>query len=408
MMTNLRRKTRVALVSPFLDKRHGTERIVIEWFSHLPDGFEIHVYSHRVEDWDPKTFVFHHIPKMPGPHLFGYLWWLVANRVRRFWDRRYRGLKYDLIFSPGINCLDADVISVHIVFAEFLRQARAELDLARNPMRFWPRLLHRRIYYRLITTLERYIYPDREMMLVLYAKKTAQDLARFYGRRDPMPVLYLGLDHASYNQDCRAALRADARMRLGLSNERFTLLLVGNDLHKKGISALLDALALLPELPITLLVAGNEASAPFESLARDKGVADRVLFLPLRKDVEFYYAAADVYTGPSLEDTFALPPQEAMACGVPTIVSSTNGTCEIVTDGVDGFVLADPADSTGLASMIRRLYDDPDLRRRMGIAAATTALQFTWDRNASDLADVFEQVLRRKAARSARPPAQES
>ena len=407
-MTHPRRKTRVALISPFLDKRHGTERIVIEWFSHLPDGFEIHVYSHRVEDWDPTTFVFHRIPKMPGPHLFGFLWWLVANRVRRFWDRRCRGLNYDLVFSPGINCLDADVISVHIVFAEFLRQARAELDLSRNPIWFWPRLLHRRIYYRLITTLERHIYPNREMMLVLYAKKTAEDLARFYGRRDPMPVLYLGLDHGAYNQTRRTALRSNARAHLGLSSERFTLLLVGNDLHKKGISALLDAVAILSELPITLLVAGSEAPAAFESLARDKKVADRVLFLPLRRDVEFYYAAADVYTGPSLEDTFALPPQEAMACGLPTIVSSTNGTCEIVTDGVDGFILADPTDASSLASIIRRLYNEPDLRRRMGIAAATTALQFTWDRNARDLADVFEQVLRRKAARSANPPPQES
>ena len=396
-MTDPGRKTRVALVSPFLDKRHGTERIVIEWFTHLPERFEIHIYSHRVEDWDPTRFTFHHIPQIPGPHLFSFLWWMMANRIRRFWDNRYHGLEYDLVFSPGINCLDADIVSVHIVFAEFLRQTRAELYLARNPMRFWPRLAHRRIYYRLITALEQHIYSNQDLMLVLYAKKTAADLARFYGRRDPMPVLYLGLDHSSYNPASRAALRAGARAALGLSNDRFTLLLVGNDLHKKGISALLDAVALLSELPITLLVAGSESSVPFESLAREKRVADRVLFLPVRKDVEFYYAAADVYTGPSLEDTFALPPQEAMACGLPTIVSSTNGTSEIVTDGVDGFVLDDPTDTIGLASMIRQLYEDPDLRHRLGIAAAATALQFTWARNARDLADVFERVLRQKS-----------
>ena len=202
-MTTPGRKPRMAIVSPFLDKRHGTERIVIEWFAHLPDVFELHVYSHRVEDWDPSTFVFHRVPEIPGPHLFGYLWWFAANHLWRFWDRRFRGLNYDLVYSPGINCLDADIISVHIVFAEFLRKARAELDLARNPVRFWPRLLHRRIYYQLITALEARIYPNRDIMLVLYAKKTAEDLERFYGRRDLLPVLYLGLDHGFYNESCR-------------------------------------------------------------------------------------------------------------------------------------------------------------------------------------------------------------
>jgi len=45
----------------------------------------------------------------------------------------------------------------------------------------------------------------------------------------------------------------------------------------------------------------------------------RVLFLPQRPDVEWYYAAADAYIGPSLEDSFALPPLEAMACGLSVI-----------------------------------------------------------------------------------------
>ena len=51
----------------------------------------------------------------------------------------------------------------------------------------------------------------------------------------------------------------------------------------------------------------------------------RVLFPPPRHDVEFYYAAADAYVGPSLHDSFALPPIEAMACGLPAIVSDQVG-----------------------------------------------------------------------------------
>ncbi|MGH9700791.1 MAG: hypothetical protein ACRD52_15225, partial [Candidatus Acidiferrales bacterium] len=181
----MNRKKRLVVVTPFLDKSYGTERTVIEWLSNLPDTFEIHVYSQRVLDLPPSKFVLHRIPTLPGPHIFNFLWWVGANHAARFWDRIARGSKHDLIYSPGINCFDADVISVHIVFAEYLRQAGPELRFSRNSVRSWPRLLHRNIYYRLIIALEKWIYSDAHTLLVLYAKKTAKDLERFYGRRDP-------------------------------------------------------------------------------------------------------------------------------------------------------------------------------------------------------------------------------
>jgi len=387
---------RVAVVSPFLDKSYGTERTVIEWLSHLPDCFEIHIYSQRVEDLPTDRFVFHRILSIPGPGLIRFLWWFAANHISRAWDSRVRRLQYDLVYSPGINCFDADVISVHIIFAEYLRQARAELAIRRHPIRSWARLLHQRIYYRLIIALEQYVYPNLDTALVLYAKKTAKDLKRFYGRLDRLPVLYLGLDHQTFNPARRRILRDTARQQLGLASDRFALLLVGNDLRKKGISALLDAVAELRDLPIDLLVVGREDPAPFRVMAADRELQNRVYFLPARKDVEFYYAATDVYTGPSLEDTFALPPAEAMACGLPVIVSAENGTCEIITHESDGMVLRDATDSSTLAAMIRKLFMDSDFRTRLGEKASETARQYTWERNAQDLASIFEEALQRK------------
>jgi hypothetical protein len=55
-MGPIKPKPRLAVVSPFLDKRHGSERITVEWLSHLPDEFDIHVYSQRVEDFDESKF----------------------------------------------------------------------------------------------------------------------------------------------------------------------------------------------------------------------------------------------------------------------------------------------------------------------------------------------------------------
>ena len=230
-----KQKHRLAVVSPFLGKSFGTERTVIEWLTHLPDTFEIHVYSQHLEDLDGAHFIWHRIPKMPGPHLFNFLWWFAANHIWRAVDR-LRGLEPDLVYSPGINCLDADVISVHIVFAEYLRQLQSQRDLAQKQMHSRPRIFHRKLYYRLIVALERHIYANPQVPLVLYAKKTAKDLERFYDRHDRFPVLYLGLDHDAFNPVRRAELRNMARGQLGITNDRFILLLVGNDRGKRGSS----------------------------------------------------------------------------------------------------------------------------------------------------------------------------
>jgi glycosyltransferase involved in cell wall biosynthesis len=389
-------KPRLIIVSPFLDKRHGTERRVVEWISQLAGAFEIHVYSQRVEELDLSKISWHRVPKLRGPHLINFIWWLAANRMWRGWDRRVRGIRPDLVFSPGPNCPDADAISVHIVFAQYVRQIQSELSLARHPVWTWPRILHRRLYYALAISLEGRAYTRPDVTLILIARRTAQALARFYGRSERLPVIWVGLDHNLFNQSRRASLREGARQALEIPAGRFALLLIGNDWRNKGLPVLLQALAELRELPIDLLAVGREDPESYRALIREHALEGRVHFLPPRADVQFYYSAADAYVGASLEDTFAQPPAEAMACGLPVIVSQTNGAAEIITDGVDGLILKDPTDSSALAAMIRLLYENKEFRFRLGENAAETARQYTWERNGRELTAIFEEILRRK------------
>lgn len=204
-------KPRLSVVSPFVDKRHGTERRVAEWISRLADDFDIHVYSQRVDDIDRSTITWHRIPKLPGPHLLNYIWWFAANHAWRAWNRRFRGIRADLLFSPGINCLDADVLSVHVVFAEYLRRFADELKLSRHSIGLWPQLVHRKLYYRVIALLEGRVYRNQDTVLFLIAQKTGSELERHFGRLKPCPVIYLGLDHEIFNPQRRTFLRGKAR-----------------------------------------------------------------------------------------------------------------------------------------------------------------------------------------------------
>src|SRR5262249_38252629 len=98
---------RLAVVSPFVDKQHGTERVLAELLERLASKHraEIHLYSQRVADLPSiqaeevssgsdqgRKIAWHSVSSILGPHLFQFIWWYCANRFVRWWDGKFRGL----------------------------------------------------------------------------------------------------------------------------------------------------------------------------------------------------------------------------------------------------------------------------------------------------------------------------
>jgi glycosyltransferase involved in cell wall biosynthesis len=388
-------RPRIAVVSPFIDKRYGTERRVAEMVSRLAGEFEFHIYSTRVEDVDLEKVVWHRVPTIRAPHLVAYVWWFFANHIMRWRDGR-RGIVADIVYSPGINCLDADVVSVHIVFGEFRK--RASLPLKTNPFIAWPRIIHRRLYYGLIAALEPRVYGRSAISLAAVSQKIAVDLKRSCCLSTDIEIIYNGLDLECFSPHNRLRLRTDSRRALSLRDDEFVLLLIGNDFRTKGLECLAEAMANVADSRLRAIIVGRDDARPFLPLIARLGLQQRIQFCAPRRDVQAYYAAADAYVGPSLDDAFAQPPAEAMACGLPVITSRTNGGSEIITHGCNGLVLENPGDSQGLAAMIGALINDASLRDRLGRAAAETARQYTWERHAAHMRELFEIALRKSSA----------
>jgi UDP-glucose:(heptosyl)LPS alpha-1,3-glucosyltransferase len=378
---------RIAVLSPFVDRRHGTERSLAEIVERLVSrhGHEIHLYSQRVDDlqvtlfesreqnFGPRIF-WHRVPCLPAPHMFAFLFWMFANRFCRLFDRWFRHLHFDAVFSPGINATDADLILVHVVFHRLreLQQKRSSEGL---------RGLHRSLYYRLLCLLENRIYRRKALRLAAVSTHTARQLAQYFGRRDTLIVPH-GVDLSMFSPASRLALRDATRRKLGYSPDDILLLLIGNDWRNKGLPTLLEAMNRLNHPSLRLCVVGSDASAAFLPQVQSLHLVDRVKFFAESSDILAFYAAADIYAAPSLEDSFNLPVLEAMACGLPVLVSSMAGISECIADGVDGILLQEPEDPRELAGSLSLLLQQPELRRSLGENAARKAQQFSWDRQA--------------------------
>jgi glycosyltransferase involved in cell wall biosynthesis len=398
---------RLAVVSPFLDRQHGTELCIVEQIERLArrDHWTIELYSQRVSQLrgvclasGPPTnsldsIVWHKVSDIPGPHLIKYLWWFFANHWRRWRDRRSGKVCPDLVYSPGINCLDADVIVVHIVFHAFYDRIRPEMALPRAPFRIWARLIHRKLYYKLIMLLERKIYRDSGVHLVAVSSLVAEQLKAHF-QRDDVIVIPNAVDTLRFTPEARNEKRNASRQYFSYAEHDFVLLLIGNDWKKKGLDTLLRALASLKDLPLRALVVGSDDANIHRTLLDQLDLKDRVRFEKPSADVLSFYAAADVYAGPSLEDAFNLPILEAMACGLPVIASSNAGVGEMIRDGETGFILRDPQDHLQLANLIRRIFTDEAIRRAMGEAASRQVLaNCNWEENASKTRKLLEGTL---------------
>ncbi len=395
---------RVAVISPFVDRQHGTERVLAEQLQRLSaaHGCQVLLYSQRVHDLDVSSsqdgreigsngLRWRRVASISGPHLLQFLFWLCANSISRWWDRRFRGVRSDLLFSPGVNAFDADAIAVHIVFHEFYRQTLKQLGFRGTPLRAWLRRLHRRLYYQCIMAMERRIYRDPKVQLTAVSGLVAKQLREHFGRSD-VQVIPNGVAVNEFNRTERMQRREQARMEWGLASDEIVALLVGNDWVKKGLHCALGSLAILRDLPIKLIVAGSDDREIFASELQRLGLQDRVRFAPSRNDVMHYYAAADVYVAPSLEDAYGLPIIEAMSCGLPVIASVRAGASEAIQHGMNGLLLKDPASAEELARHIGELFWDEALRQRLGQAAEITARGYNWERNAQALMDFLTRA----------------
>lgn len=159
--------------------------------------------------------------------------------------------------------------------------------------------------------------------------------------------------------------------------------------HQAGFHYLLEAWQNLALPKSELVLVGHPVGQ--ESLTVLERY-DPELFRWIREvdDIHLMYASADVFVFPSLVEGFGMVTLEAMASGVPVIV--TENANAVVRDGLDGYVIP-IRDVNALQDRIRRLHDDASLRESMGEAARKRAEEFTWQRYHTGLVEILDRVL---------------
>lgn len=233
-------------------------------------------------------------------------------------------------------------------------------------------------------------HPSASKIIVAVSHRVKDEVVRHYGvPAEKIVVIHNGVDGNEFKPSDEA--RRLIRNQLGLEETDYALLFVGSGFKRKGLEY---AIAAVDRVPSARLIVAGEGQATAHP---------RVLMLGRRTDVAHLYAAADAFIFPTLYDPFPNATLEAMASGIPIIVSRVAGVSEIITD--DSIVVEDPTSVDEIAAAVKKL-EDPAVRKPMGERARKKALEHPFERTVEENLRLYEQVAasKRKQGLGAVPP----
>ncbi len=235
-------------------------------------------------------------------------------------------------------------------------------------------------------------------VLVANSKLMKKDVMERFGvPADMIEVIYPGFDTCRFNAGSREELSAQCRAELGVSTEHLLYgLVTSGDFEKRGLPAFLRAFASAAGAnpAARALVVGKETRpGPYLALARELGVADRVLFREPKADVWRYYHALDVYVHPARWEEFGMSVLEALACGLPVVTGARVGAAELLGGEAREFVLDDLGPQR-LAEALKALAA-PERRARLAALGPGAAAPCAWDKGAAALAAVYERLVKK-------------
>ncbi len=346
----------------------GAERYSVALVEQLAARHDIHVFAQHIDhQWPGVTY--HRMSCLSKrPRWFNQLWYATAT----WWATR---TGFDVVHSHE-NTWHGNVQTVHVLPVKYnLFRGRSGLPLA---LRWLKVLTSVRLLVYLGLERWRFSLARPRAIVVTSNSLIPQTLEAYPACASAIKVITPGV----YSIRAKATFEQQllARQRLGLPTAGRCVLFVGNDYRKKGLATLIAALAQLPA-DCFLAVVGNPGQIPqFQAQAVTLSLAPRVFFLGTCKAMDDAYSAADCLAHPTLEDTFAMVVLEAMAHGLPVVVSAEKfcGIAGLLRHETNALLLDDPTDADKLASAVLRTLADPPMRQRLQEAARDFAKNYAW------------------------------
>lgn len=363
----------------FIKKRFsphgGGENYMNTLISRLKNDYEITVFS---SEWAPAEGVV--FEKVPVSNMWSFLSAATFNenackmvgKARSHCTISFERTTCQDIYRAGEGC-HAEWLEIRSRIEPFLKR----LSFTINPLHI------------LLLDLEKRLFSDTGL-IIANSKMVKDNIIKHYAvPSEKISIIYNGVDLSRFSPENKVRWRGEIRKGLAIPEDSKVLLFVGSGFKRKGLKTFIDSLSLIRLDNVKVLVIGKGDTGEYKAAAKRYGVHDKVIFLNPQKEIERFYAAADLFVLPTLYDPFSNATLEAMAAGIPVITTGNNGASELIEDGLEGFTMDDPLDSRVLAEKIKLALDDTAI---MGERARARAERFSIEKAAGEFAGIIKKV----------------
>ena len=376
----MKKRKIIAVVIPKFGLVGGAENFASELATRIAADprYEVHVFANRWRE-DGTSITFHRVPIIRFPRS------LTTPSFAWFANRAIAREGVDLIHTHE-RIFEADLFTMHGI-----------------PHRLWVRDVRKKrmsLFDRSTQWVEeKLIANPRCRRFLAVSTITKEKFIGEFGVEDSrVLVLPPGTDVERFARRNREGCRAELRRSLGLDPATPILLFVSMNFEVKGLDYVMRGLAQLKretEQPVPLLfIVGRGNEGQYRRLAGELGIGENVRFSGVtgRENLDAIYLGSDLFAMLSRFDTFGMAALDAMAASLPVVLSGNVGAKDLVRDGVNGFVVGDPADAAAVAERLAQLLST-ETRKRMGQEAFRTACGQSWDEVARRQIEIYEELL---------------
>ena len=239
----------------------------------------------------------------------------------------------------------------------------------------------------LIKTLN-YIYLIPANVIIAISNYTKKEIISLRINQEKVKLIYLASNIGDYKYFSRNRIDTDV----------INLLLVGNVFPRKGVEYLIRALQLLRENNFKLHIVGDTKKDPIyfqrtKTLINSGNLNEKIIFHGFfsGEKLNRLYCLADVFVFPSLWEGFGMVLLEAMQFKLPIIASNVAAIPELVKDGYNG-LLVPPGDPESLSLAIKKLIENPEMRKEMGERGYQKASSYTWDKSCKQFYEIIKNL----------------
>lgn len=247
-------------------------------------------------------------------------------------------------------------------------------------------LLNWLVYYPIEKFMSRYT----NVLVTINKEDYARAKRKFYTQ-----VVYyipgIGVDIKKFT-GCKVS-KHDKRVELGIPDDAFVLLSVGELANRKNQRVVIEALGKIKDPTFYYVIAGRgPLKNEYAKLAEKLGIEKNLLLLGSRTDIAELCRAADVFVHPSVREGLGIAPLEAMAAGLPLISTYINGMKDYTKDGVTGCCIQDPKNVGAMCMAINKMRADKTFQSECSRNNIRIAQDYGIHNSLSRMSDIYANI----------------